>query len=205
MENNKSNERMAVYVGENNDIGFDICRALVNIDDCSDKTKMLELWENNRENSWNRLHFDPGHFTTSVFVCDKELNSVLLIHHKKLQMKLQPGGHIEDGDTSFIEAGKRELSEETGIETFEIEPLPFDVDIHLFPRKVKNGVEVNPDHFHFDIRYLARVDISTNLERQVEEIDGIEWVPVDKLYETTPQEGMRRVQEKLISIRDSSQ
>lgn len=97
----------------------------------------------------HRSHFVPGHFTASAFVLSPDRASILLIFHSKLQRWLQPGGHLEDTDTSVIAAARREVSEEIGIED---PPLMldhiFDVDVHRIPR-----LRDVPSHEHFDVRF----------------------------------------------------
>ena len=52
------------------------------------------------------------HFTVAVFVVWE--GKVLLHWHRKLEMWLPPGGHIEDGELPD-EAALREVREETGL------------------------------------------------------------------------------------------
>lgn len=61
-------------------------------------------------------------------------------------MWLQPGGHLDRGE-SALEAAKRETLEETGI-TAKFDPNIFHVDVHETPS----------GHVHYDIRYLANTD-----------------------------------------------
>lgn len=100
----------------------------------------------------SRDHFDPGHLTASGFVLAPDRRSVLLIDHTRLGRWLQPGGHIEDGDTSMEAAARREVCEETGLLDLQLvspENSVFDLDVHLIPSA---GGE--PEHFHFDLRFL---------------------------------------------------
>lgn len=43
----------------------------------------------------------PSHLTASAVVLDASHTSVLLVLHRKTGLWLQPGGHVEDGDTSL--------------------------------------------------------------------------------------------------------
>ena len=75
---------------------------------------------------------------------------MLLHHHRKLDLWLQFGGHV-DGEGDLCAAARRELVEESGIEPAWMQEAPFDVDIHGIPA---HGTE--PAHDHLDIRFLAR-------------------------------------------------
>jgi 8-oxo-dGTP pyrophosphatase MutT (NUDIX family) len=57
----------------------------------------------------------PSHLTASAVVLDTARTSVLLVLHTRTGLWLQPGGHVEQGDTSLASAALREAVEETGI------------------------------------------------------------------------------------------
>ncbi|MEO1365548.1 MAG: NUDIX domain-containing protein, partial [Acidobacteriota bacterium] len=75
-----------------------------------------------------------GHLTASALVVDEALQSVVLLHHKKLGRWLQPGGHC-DGDANLAGVAWREASEETGLDHLELVPRIFDLDIHEIPER----------------------------------------------------------------------
>jgi 8-oxo-dGTP pyrophosphatase MutT (NUDIX family) len=92
-----------------------------------------------------------GHFTASSWLLNKDESKFLLMHHRKLDIWLQLGGHA-DGNQNLLDVAIKEAREESGL--FHIEPISekiFDIDIHLFPK-------INDDepHYHFDIRFLLR-------------------------------------------------
>ena len=91
-----------------------------------------------------------GHLTTSCLLLDHAQERALLTHHAKLGRWLQLGGHT-DGDANLPGAAWREATEESGIDGIEVDPTPFDLDIHGIPAR---GDE--PEHLHLDVRFLGR-------------------------------------------------
>ncbi|WDZ90697.1 NUDIX hydrolase [Nocardiopsis sp. HUAS JQ3] len=126
----------------------------------------------------SRKEFRIGHATAGAIVLDPR-GRVLLIHHNALDTWLLPGGHLEPEDGALYEASLRELKEETGIvpERTETESvtntLPIDLDIHQIPA---NPVKGEPEHWHFDFRYLHRVRESS-VRLQAEEVGDHAWRP----------------------------
>lgn len=118
----------------------------------------------------NRNRFDPGHFTASGFVVSPDGSALLLVHHRRLDRWLQPGGHIDPGDASPVAAAVREVLEETGIATEPILPDLIDLDIHPIPPRAPE-----PWHEHFDLRFALR-----GLDAEVvadDEVNDAVWVP----------------------------
>lgn len=92
-----------------------------------------------------------GHLTGSAWVVDHNAERGLILHHAKIQRWLQPGGHA-DGDANLAGVALKEATEETGIEELQVWTAPVDIDIHLFV----NRKSAEPDHLHFDVRFLVR-------------------------------------------------
>jgi 8-oxo-dGTP pyrophosphatase MutT (NUDIX family) len=119
------------------------------------RRRMLELLDVDGD-PFARGHFDPGHFTASAFVLDPDAEQLLLILHSKLNLWLQPGGHVDPTDPDLLSGAKREAAEETGIDALDpvggIGPI-LDVDIHAIPANPRKG---EPAHEHFDVRFLFR-------------------------------------------------
>jgi 8-oxo-dGTP pyrophosphatase MutT (NUDIX family) len=91
---------------------------------------------------------DPVHVTGSGVVVGPR--GVILLEHKRLGIWLQPGGHIDPGETPWA-AARRESREETGLEVtfagpFDADGVPelLHVDVHAGGR----------GHTHLDVRYL---------------------------------------------------
>lgn len=89
-------------------------------------------------------HADPTHITGSAIVVGER--GVVLHRHKRLNMWLQPGGHVEAGETP-AEAALREAQEETGLAVRHPKSGPWLVhlDVHPGPR----------GHTHLDVRYVV--------------------------------------------------
>lgn len=90
---------------------------------------------------------DPIHVTGSAIVVGPR--GVILLKHKRLGIWLQPGGHVDAGETPW-EAAWREAVEETGLALvpFDGEPPLVHVDVHPGGR----------GHTHLDLRYVVHVD-----------------------------------------------
>lgn len=122
----------------------------------------------------DRDRFSPGHFTASGFVVSPDGSSLLLIHHRRLDRWLQPGGHIDSRDISPIAAAAREVTEETGIVVEPILTELIDLDIHPIPPRPPE-----PAHEHFDLRFAFRA-LDETLVAADEVFDAI-WVRWDDL------------------------
>jgi len=97
-------------------------------------------------------HADPVHVTGSAIVVG--VRGVLLIKHKSLGIWLQPGGHIEPGETPW-DGALREAHEETGL------PVELPVELEVVcaggaPQLVHVDVHPGPrGHTHLDLRYIV--------------------------------------------------
>ena len=91
-----------------------------------------------------------GHLTGSASLVSADGRKALLMHHRKLDRWLQPGGHA-DGDWDLAAVALREAMEETGLPNLHVEPAIFDLDKHRIPAR---GTE--PEHWHYDVRFVVR-------------------------------------------------
>jgi 8-oxo-dGTP pyrophosphatase MutT (NUDIX family) len=154
---------------------------------------MLALLES-ADDAFSRGHFVPGHFTASCYVVDDD-GRLLLHHHKRLDRWLQMGGHVE-GDELPELAALREGREESGLE--DLVPVSegiFDLDIHPIP-----AAKGEPDHAHFDIRYLARTASPEAAMADGEESNDLAWVTLDRAAELMPGPESARVLRKIARL-----
>ncbi len=134
-----------------------------------------------------------GHVTGSALVLDLDRTHTLLTHHGKLDKWLQLGGHA-DGEANVLEVALREVREESGLQALEaISEDIFDVDIHMIPAR---GFE--PEHFHYDIRYLVGADRRHPLTI-TNESKALQWVPLRGVARLTREESMLRMIRKALA------
>ncbi|HKK72996.1 MAG TPA: NUDIX hydrolase [Candidatus Krumholzibacteria bacterium] len=140
-----------------------------------------------------RSWFDPGHFTASAFVLSPAQDSLLLVHHSKLRRWLQPGGHVEAGDTDPLAAARREVLEETGLDR--LAPIRhglLDVDVHEIPPRADE-----PAHLHLDLRFAfvaGHCGVAAG-----DGVDAVRFVPLDHVERLGADASVLRAVDKLSS------
>ncbi len=131
-----------------------------------------------------------GHVTGSAWLLSADRRSVLLTQHRKLNKWLQLGGHA-DGESDLAAVALREAREESGLQDLRLlEPSLFDVDVHLIPATAEE-----PEHFHFDARFLLGSDDAGTYHVSSESHD-LAWVPLDQLSNFTSERSIVRMAEK---------
>lgn len=110
---------------------------------------------------------DATHVTGSAVVLGPP--GVLLHRHKRLGLWLQPGGHLEPGETPW-QAARREAEEETGLRFAGWPP----------PRPPLAHVDVHPGgrgHIHLDLRYVLHVEGDSTPRPPAGESQEVSWFP----------------------------
>lgn len=116
-------------------------------------TSSFEEFLCDHPDAFQRTHVS-GHFTGSAWLVSADGARVLLMHHRKLDRWLQPGGHA-DGETDLAQVALREAQEETGVADLQVEDEIFDLDRHRIPARANE-----PAHWHYDVRYVVRAGMN---------------------------------------------
>lgn len=125
-----------------------LCRqiaALPVIDDRARRSRTAFLAALDRLDRPFDEHADPTHVTASAIV--RSDAGVLLHRHKRLGLWLQPGGHLDPGETP-PQAAVREVIEETGLPASHTTDPPRIVHVDVHPG--------GRGHTHLDVRYLLQ-------------------------------------------------
>ena len=122
---------------------------------------------------------DDIRYCASAFVLNKD-KKILLIWHKKFNKYIQPGGHINEGE-SAIEAATREVLEETHIHINVIGSEPFSVgdyhnnvghqiDYQFIAFAENENIRKNDESFKagwFSLEELDDIDVVDDLKEKV--------------------------------------
>ncbi len=142
--------------------------------------QLLKKQTTEKTDLFNRKNF-TGHVVANALIINGD--EVLTIFHNKLQMYIQPGGHVDESDDSIIEATIREVEEETGIKNPNLDPwhrktgLPIFIESHLIP---ENRNKQEDEHYHHDFMYIFRVK-GKDVSLQLEEVSDFDWVSIDSV------------------------
>lgn len=137
-------------------------------------------------------------FVAGAFIVKDE--KILFLKHKKYGFWLQPGGHVEPGETPD-EAAIRETLEETGLKVEVVNeedrfenfsaidlPKPFNINLH----------EIEEDHWHLDFQYL--VEVVGETEDYEYEDENIGWFSKDELEDLDMPENCRKTAKKALDL-----
>ena len=113
-----------------------------------------------------------AHFTASALVVDPDGRRTALVHHRKLDLWVQPGGHLDPGDASVGDAALREVLEETGLGGALAHAGAQHLDIHEIPDRPDM-----PAHLHLDIRFLVAAEGDLTVS---EESHEVRWCTFDE-------------------------
>lgn len=140
----------------------------------------------------------PGHITTSAWVVSPAVDRVLLVHHRVLDMWLQPGGHAE-GESDVLSGAMREVVEETGLgsaKAVEVDGHAWllDIDIHRIPPQ-----DDMPAHDHYDARFLVVADPEEPITVS-EESHDVRWFDLVEIKKGTFEQSLCRMARKSMAM-----
>jgi 8-oxo-dGTP pyrophosphatase MutT (NUDIX family) len=134
----------------------------------------------------------PDHVTASAVIARPDGSAFLLVHHRRLDRWLQPGGHVEPDDDSVLATALREAREETGVSRLRL-PIGgriLDLDVHPIPRSGNR-----PAHVHYDIRHLATTEENPNAIA-ADEIRDARWFTLEEALASGADESLARALRK---------
>lgn len=143
------------------------------------------------------------HFTASALIIKDD--KVLLIHHKKLNVWLYPGGHVEETE-SPDETLLREVKEETGLDVEIISERDESLadpenDVSVLHTPYVILCELVGDHYHNDIVYLCKIiDNGNNLLYSSDESHAIKFFAAKELDSINLFPNFRRLLQKVMRV-----
>jgi 8-oxo-dGTP pyrophosphatase MutT (NUDIX family) len=150
----------------------------------------IETFVRAADDPFSRAAYVPGHITGSAWIVGETRTHALLVHHRKLDRWLQPGGHAE-GERDARAIARREAEEETGLTRLrDVQDGIYDVDVHVIPARAGE-----PEHAHYDIRFAFVADRSEPFTVSAES-HALAWQPIAELDRDGVDESVRRLARK---------
>lgn len=148
------------------------------------------------------------HFTASAWIITKKNpKKVLLIHHKKFDKWIQPGGHIEWNENP-IEAVIREVMEETGLDISFLEKyLEQTIDgvtkflrvpDYFLEQKISSYKDES-EHFHLDFQYVIEAN-EQKLRNNILESHSIGWFTKKEALKIPLHEDTKMIIQQLLQL-----
>lgn len=148
-----------------------------------------------------------SHYTATGFVLNKSGDRILFILHKKLQIWLPPGGHVDQGELPH-EAVMREVFEETGIRAEIIDPIgdlglgvngqeiQISTPIAVFHESIPAHGE-KPAHLHYDFLYYMKA-LKEDIVHAEREIDAAHWFTLEEILNCKTTSGSKAICRRLM-------
>lgn len=138
---------------------------------------------------FSRYIYTPGHITCTAVVLGPNRDAILLVHHRRLDRWLLPGGHCEPEDTGIVEVAAREAREETGAHLTAKAGRLVNIDVHSIP-----GNHKEPLHLHHDLIFAFEAN-SLNTECS-EESRAVVWCGLNEFNKYDLPQPIRRAAER---------
>lgn len=134
-------------------------------------------------------------FTATTFICQDDCT--LLLHHRKLNIWVPPGGHIDQNELPH-DAALREVQEETGLVATLLSTGGKLGTVPVLPQPHCILLEqITPDHQHIDLIYFAVVTGGA-LQVAEREAHSVRWFSWDALGEPFIAEDIRELGRRAI-------
>ncbi len=134
------------------------------------------------------------HFATSGFVTNKDYTKILMVYHKKLNIWVIPGGHLEPNELPE-DGAIREVLEETGVEAEILDcsnvslELAGDKEYSIMGPMMMLSEKIpahgdKPEHIHMDFIFLCQADDKKPLKKQEDEVNDVKWMTLQEVMES---------------------
>lgn len=132
------------------------------------------------------------HLVAYFVIASMEMDQVLLVDHKKAELWLPPGGHVDPGEDPK-ETVRREAKEELGMD---VEFL-FDEPILLTVTKTVGNVAKHTD---VSLWYLLIGNPHRSLDYDPDEFNQIRWFAIDEIPFEKSDPHMKRFIDKMLKL-----
>lgn len=136
------------------------------------------------------------HLVAYFVIASTEMDQVLLVDHKKAELWLPPGGHVDPGENPK-ETVRREAREELGIDA----EFLFDEPILLTVTKTVGNVAKHTD---VSLWYLLIGNPHRSLDYDPDEFNQIRWFAIDEILFEKSDPHMKRCIQKMLSLKQQS-
>lgn len=121
---------------------------------------------------------------------DKTGSKFFMVHHRKLKIWVQPGGHA-DGEWDLKQVALKEVQEESGLVDLRmLSEGIFDVDIHYIP-----PLGQIPGHYHYDVRFCFQENKGAEFVCSEESL-SVAWMTAQEVTAVTTERSVVRMVEK---------
>jgi 8-oxo-dGTP pyrophosphatase MutT (NUDIX family) len=161
---------------------------------------LLEKQIQEKDNIFDRKNF-TGHIVANSLIIHN--NKVLTVFHNFLQMYIQPGGHVDEGDMSVLQASLREAEEETGINDLVLHNwhretgIPIFIESHLIP---ENSKKQEKEHYHHDFMYVFKTQME-DINLQINEVSNFSWIDIETVLKNNPDSFISKSLKRMIKFK----